>query len=125
MRVKPGLPVRVVFESIRGEVLKGKVSAVFSRNDEFLAHIDVPLADNILPGMTADVAIEVDRKDKVLLVPLSAISDGRIKLKRDGKRKTVQLKIGSVDGNWAEVVEGDVSLEDQIIVPRRTGENNL
>ncbi|MCG6976727.1 MAG: efflux RND transporter periplasmic adaptor subunit [Acidiferrobacterales bacterium] len=125
LRVKPGLPVRVVFESIRGEVLKGKVSAVFSRNDEFLAHIDVPLADNILPGMTADVAIEVDRKDKVLLVPLSAISDGRIKLKRDGKRKTVQLKIGSVDGNWAEVVEGDVSLEDQIIVPRRTGENNL
>ena len=119
LRVKPDLPVRVVFESIRGEVFTGKVSAIFARNDEFLAHIEVPLADNILPGMTADVAIEVDKKEKALLVPLSAISDGRIKIKRDGKRRTVQLKIGSVDGNWAEVVEGDITLEDKILVSTR------
>jgi macrolide-specific efflux system membrane fusion protein len=125
LRVKPGLPVRVVFESIRGEVLKGRVSAVFARNEEFLAHIDVPLAENVLPGMTADVAIEVNRKDKVLLVPLSAISDGRIKVKRDGKRKTVKLSIGSVDGNWAEVLEGDIDLKDQIMVSRTAGENDL
>ena len=123
LRVKAGLPVRVVFESIRGEVLTGKVSAVFSRNDEFLAHIDVPLADNVLPGMTADVAIEVDRKEKVLLVPLSAISDGRIKIRRDGNRKIVKLKIGSVDGNWAEVLEGDIELDDKIIVSRSGAEN--
>jgi multidrug efflux pump subunit AcrA (membrane-fusion protein) len=110
--------VRVVFESIRGEVLTGKVSAIFSRNEEFLAHIDVSLAENILPGMTADVAIEVSHKDKALLVPLSAISDGRIKLRRDGKRKTIKLKIGSIDGSWAEVVEGDVTVKDEILVPK-------
>jgi macrolide-specific efflux system membrane fusion protein len=85
----------------------------------------VPLAENVLPGMTADVAIEVNRKDKVLLVPLSAISDGRIKVKRDGKRKTVKLSIGSVDGNWAEVLEGDIDLKDQIMVSRTAGENDL
>lgn len=118
LRVRPNLPVRVVFESIRGEVLKGKVSAIFSRNEEFLAHINVPLAENILPGMTADVAIEIDHKDKVLLVPLSAISDGRIKLRRDGKRMTVRLGIGSVDGAWAEVIDGDVRLTDEILVPK-------
>ena len=125
LRVKPGLPVRVVFESIRGEVLKGKVSAVFARNEEFLAHIDVPLAENVLPGMTADVAIEVDHKDKVLLVPLSAISDGRIKVRRDGKRKTVQLKIGSVDGNWAEVLEGDITVSDEIVIPAHAKEEGM
>ncbi|KPK10340.1 MAG: hypothetical protein AMJ68_09565 [Acidithiobacillales bacterium SG8_45] len=125
LRVKPGLPVRVVFESIRGEVLKGKVSAVFARNEEFLAHIDVPLAENVLPGMTADVAIEVDHKDKVLLVPLSAISDGRIKVRRDGKRKTVQLKIGSVDGNWAEVIEGDITVSDEIVIPAHAKEEGM
>lgn len=121
LRVRPRLPVRVVFESIRGEVLSGTVSAIFSRNEEFLAHIDVPLAENILPGMTADVAIEVAHKDKALLVPLSAITDGRIKIRREGKRKTVKLTIGSVDGSWAEVIDGDVSLTDEIQVPRRTG----
>jgi len=118
LRVRPGLPVRVVFESIRGEVLKGKVSAIFSRNEEFLAHINVPLADNILPGMTADVAIEVSHKDKALLVPLSAITDGRVRVRRDGKRKTVKLSIGSIDGNWAEVLDGDVSVNDEVLVPR-------
>jgi macrolide-specific efflux system membrane fusion protein len=118
LRVRPGLPVRVVFESIRGEVLKGKVSAIFSRNEEFLAHIDVPLADNILPGMTADVAIEVSHKDKALLVPLSAITDGRVRVKRDGKRKTIKLTIGSIDGNWAEVLDGDISVNDEVLIPR-------
>jgi multidrug efflux pump subunit AcrA (membrane-fusion protein) len=122
LRVRPSLPVRVVFESIRGEVLSGKVSAIFSRNEEFLAHIDVPLAENILPGMTADVAIEVNHKDKVLLIPLSAITDGRVKIKRDGKRMTVKLNIGSVDGSWAEVIDGDLSVADQILVPKATGE---
>jgi macrolide-specific efflux system membrane fusion protein len=119
LRVKPDLPVRVVFESIRGEVLKVKVAAVFSRNDEFLAHIEVPLAENVLPGMTADVSIEVDRKEKALLVPLSAVSDGRIRIVRDGKRETVKLKIGGIDGNWAEVLEGDVRDSDEILIRKR------
>lgn len=125
LRVRPGLPVRVVFESIRGEVLNGKVSAIFSRNEEFLAHIDVPLADNILPGMTADVAIEVSHKDKALLVPLSAITDGRVRVRRDGKRKTVKLEIGSIDGNWAEVLGGDISVDDEILVPRPASKKDI
>ncbi|MDX5152521.1 MAG: hypothetical protein R3188_08600, partial [Acidiferrobacterales bacterium] len=82
------------------------------------AHINVPLADNILPGMTADVAIEVSHKDKALLVPLSAITDGRVRIRRDGKRKTVKLSIGSIDGNWAEVLSGDISVNDEVLVPR-------
>jgi macrolide-specific efflux system membrane fusion protein len=119
LRVRPGLPVRVVFESVRGEMLQGKVSAIFSRNEEFLAHIDVPLAENILPGMTADVAIETGRKEKALLVPLSAIADGRVKIRRNGDRMTVQLKIGNVDGSWAEVIEGNIQTTDEILVPKR------
>lgn len=119
LRVQPGQPVRIVFESIRGEVLKGKVAAIFSRNEEFLAHIEVTLADNILPGMTADVAIEIDRKEKALLIPLSSVADGRVKIIRDGDRKIVKLKIGNIDGNWAEVLEGDVTVSDQVIVKRQ------
>lgn len=119
LRVRPGQPVRIIFESIRGEQLSGKISAVFPRDEEFLAHIDVSLADNVLPGMTADVAIEVDRKERALLVPLSAVSNGRIRVLRNGKRTTVKLKIGGIDGNWAEVVEGDLQQSDRIIVVRK------
>jgi macrolide-specific efflux system membrane fusion protein len=118
LRVRPGQPVRVVFESIRDNVIHGKVAAIFSRGGEFLAHIDVPLPPNVLPGMTADVAIVTGRKDKALLVPLAAIVDGRVRIRRDGHRKTVKLKIGNIDGNWAEVLSGDLRTTDQVIVRR-------
>lgn len=120
LRVKPGQPVRVLFESIRGEQLQGRVASLFSRNEEFLVHIEVAgLAENVLPGMTADVAIEVGRKDKALLVPLSAISNGRVRVQRDGKNQVVGLKIGGIDGNWAEVLEGDILPSDLVIVQRQ------
>lgn len=116
LRVRPGQPVKVVFEGIRGEVLQGTVAAIFSRNDEFLAQIRVPLSDNILPGMTADVSIEAGRRENALLVPVSAISDGRVHVLRDGKRITLKLKIGGIDGSWAEVEEGDLRDSDRVIV---------
>jgi multidrug efflux pump subunit AcrA (membrane-fusion protein) len=116
LRVRTGQPVKVVFEGIRGEVLQGQVATVFSRNDEFLAHIKVPLADNILPGMTADVSIEAGKRDNALLVPAAAITNGRVTVLRDGKRETVKLKIGGIDGQWAEVLEGDLRDSDRVIM---------
>jgi multidrug efflux pump subunit AcrA (membrane-fusion protein) len=116
LRVRPGQPVKVVFEGIRGEVLQGQVATVFSRNDEFLAHIRVPLADHILPGMTADVSIEAGKRDNALLVPVAAITNGRVTVLRDGKRETVKLKIGGIDGQWAEVIEGDLRDGDRVIL---------
>lgn len=121
LRVRPGQPVKVVFEGVRGEVLHGTVSAIFSRNDEFLAQIRVPLPDNILPGMTADVSIEAGRRENALLIPLSAVADGRVRVLRDGKRITVRLKIGGIDGNWAEVEEGDLRDSDRVIVRPERG----
>ncbi|MBD3670544.1 MAG: efflux RND transporter periplasmic adaptor subunit [Gammaproteobacteria bacterium] len=119
LRVQKGQPVRVVFESVRGNVLNGQVDSIFPRNDEFLVHVRVKgLGDNVLPGMTADVSIEVGHKENVLLVPLSGISSGRVRVRRDDRTVVVPLKIGGVDGNWAEVVEGDIQAGDQIIVQR-------
>ena len=120
LRVTAGQPVKVIFESIRGEILTGKVTSIFPQNDEFLAHIVVEgLNKNVLPGMTADVAIEVGRKEDALLVPLSAISSGRIRVLRDGKKLVVPITVGIVDGNWAEVVEGKLIDNDDIIVKKK------
>lgn len=120
LRVKSGLSVKVVFESIRGEVLHGKVDSIFPQNDEFLAHISVEgLGDNILPGMTADVAIEIGRKENATLIPLSAISNGRIRIKRDNKKIVVPVKVGNVDGSWAEVLENEL-LESDLVIVKKT-----
>lgn len=117
LRVRKGLPAEVVFETLRNEKLTGEVTALFSKNEEFLAHIEVPgLKPNILPGMTADVAIVVGRKGDALLVPLGAVANGNVIVKRDRKREKIPVKIGGIDGQWAEVVEGDIRMDDQIVV---------
>lgn len=117
LRVRKGLPAEVVFESLRNEKLTGEVTALFSKNEEFLAHIEVPgLKSNILPGMTADVAIVAGRKKDALLVPLGALANGQITVKRGHSREKIPVKIGGIDGQWAEVTEGDVRADDQIVI---------
>lgn len=120
LRVKSGMSVKVVFESLRAEVLTGKVVSIFPQNDEFLAHISVAgLGDNILPGMTADVAIEIGRKQDAVLIPLSSISNGRVRIKRDNKKIVIPVKVGNVDGNWAEVVDSELLDTDLIIIKKK------
>jgi multidrug efflux pump subunit AcrA (membrane-fusion protein) len=121
LRVSKGQKVRVAFESLRGENREGVVTAVFPRNDEFLAHIKVEeLSEQILPGMTADLAIEVGRKEKALLVPLAGVNNGRLLVVREGKRKPMQVKIGTTDGQWAEIEEGEILESDLILVKQPT-----
>ncbi|MEK7357693.1 MAG: efflux RND transporter periplasmic adaptor subunit [Bdellovibrionota bacterium] len=117
LRVRKGLLAEVVFESLRSEKLTGEVTALFSKNEEFLAHIEVPgLSANILPGMTADVAIVAGRKKDALLVPLNAVANGQVTVRRGRHREKIHVKIGGIDGQWAEIVEGDVRLDDEIVV---------
>lgn len=119
LRVRPGQNVKVVFESIRNHVLQGKVDAIFPRNDEFLAHIGLSgLEDNVLPGMTADVSIEIGKIDNALLIPVTAVSNGLVTIERSGKKEKIKVEVGHVDGMWAEIKDSNIHLDDKIIVPR-------
>lgn len=105
------------FESLRGQKAHGIVRAIFPTEGQFLVHIEVSdLPSGILPGMTADVAIEVARKQDALLVPVAAISAGQVIVLRDGHRKKTEIKVGSIDGQWAEVLSGDVREGEPLIV---------
>jgi multidrug efflux pump subunit AcrA (membrane-fusion protein) len=116
LRVLRGQKVKLSFESLRGQKLTGTVRSLFPNNGEFFVHIDVDrLPPEILPGMTADVAIEVGRKDNVLLVPVSAISSGQLIVQRAGRKKKVPIQIGIVDGRMAEVVSGDINDGDRVV----------
>lgn len=117
LRVAPGQPVKVLFESVRGEVLSGKVTTLFPRNDEFIAQIDVEnLSEKILPGMTADVTIEVGKIDGATLIPVVSVSNGMVNVRRGGKRQKVKVEIGHVDGQWAEILNNSIDLSDEVLV---------
>lgn len=118
LRIQKGQRTQIVFESLRGEKLEGQVATIFSKNDEFLAHIEVTggLQPNVLPGMTADVAISVAQHENALLVPVAAINNGQVIVLRGGKRLKVPLKIGAIDGQMAQVIEGDLTENDQVLI---------
>ncbi len=117
LRVKRDQRAIVSFESIRGERLNGKVQSVLPRDTQFIVRITLnQFPHGILPGMTADVAIEVAHKDYVLSIPLRAVSSGRVTFQREGKTIKDGVTLGVIDGDWAEVTSGNIKPNDDILV---------
>jgi macrolide-specific efflux system membrane fusion protein len=118
LRVHKGLKASLVFESLRGKRFEGTVRSVFPSEGQFLTDIQVDkLPPEILPGMTTDVAIEIARKENVLMIPASSIAAGRIVVRRaQGKKEKIPVEIGVVDGEWAELISPALVLEDTVFI---------
>lgn len=119
LRVRKGLKAELSFETLRGKLLHGAVESIYPSGGQFLARIDVKgMPAEILPEMTADVAVEVSRKESALLLPLSAVNNGSVTVERDGKLRQERVSIGAVDGAWGELLEGDVRPTDLLVTGR-------
>lgn len=119
LRVKAGQNVQISFDSLRGMKIAGRVRTIYPNADQFLARVEVSnLPAEILPGMTADVAIEVDKKDHVQLIPIQAVSSGKIMVRQGGRRKKLDIKVGNIDGQWAEVLSPELPSETEILLQK-------
>ena len=118
VKVKQGQKVRLSFENLRQEKISGTVKSVFPNNGEFWIRIETEaLPDEVLPGMTADVAIEIAAKENALLIPVAAVKQGKVNVVRHGKKVALDAKIGLVDGVMAETLSDDLKIEDTLVVP--------
>ncbi|PWU21003.1 MAG: secretion protein HlyD [Bdellovibrio sp.] len=119
LRVRPGQAAKVSFESMRGQNLLGKVTALFPKENEFIARVEVmDLDQSVLPGMTADVTVEAGKIINVLMVPIRAISQGQILVERKGTREKIKVDVGRDDGLWAEIKGGDLNVDDNVLMPK-------
>lgn len=118
LRLKEGQKAKLSFDTIRSENYDGVVQSVYSYANSFLARIDCStLPTRILPGMTADVAIEIREKADALVIPLAAYDKGALWVKRGiGIPRRVEVKTGIVDKDLAEIVSGDLQPGDQVLV---------
>lgn len=120
LSLKVKLPVKISFDGLREQTFDGVVESIFSNGADLLAHISIAeLPSFILPGMTADVAIILQEKKDVLLVPLTSVELKNAVLVRNGKTIRVPIQLGLVDGAYAEVVSGDVQLGDKAVIVKR------
>ena len=147
-RVQTGQPVTFTIDAYPNVTFKGTVTQV--RNapvtvSNVVTYIVVVGVDNkdlrLKPGMTANVAIETNRKDQVLMFPAAALrfkpekASERKKpqstAKRgkgappgekvfivgaDGKPKPVQVTTGIANDSSIELVSGNLKENDQVII---------
>ena len=121
LKVRQGQNAKISFESLREKTFHGVVESVYSYESNFLVRIGVSeLPTQILPGMTADVAIGIkEHKDK-LVVPVAALTEGSLSVKRGGRKMSVGVKTGIVEGAFAEISSGDVREGDELILPSKS-----
>lgn len=123
LRVNAGQKARISFDSMRGDSFEGVVQSVYSNDNNFFVRINVSgLPRQILPGMTADVAIGIVEHQDVLLAPVAAINQGMVSVQRDGGSPlTIEVKTGIVDGAMAEIVSGDLRAGDRLWIRDKVG----
>lgn len=117
VKVKRGQAVRIRFEALGERTFIGIVKSVYPLDGQFEVHIEPKeIPSEILPGMTADVAIETATKENVALVPTKAIRSGKIKILRNGNIITREIRTGLSNGEYTELLSDEAALGEKVIV---------
>ena len=124
-----GTTVSITVDAIPGKTFSGHIHAISDAGDtsgsaaSFSAVVEVDDPDeHMLAGMTAEISMQLDPRTDVLLIPTAAITyaDGKPTVTiTDGEiRQTVEIQIGVVRDNIAEVTSGNLTEGTQLIVSR-------
>lgn len=117
IKVRQGQKARIVLEAIKDKSFIGEVKSIYPTDNQFFVKItskDIPL--EALPGMTADIAIEIYTKHNATTLPLRAIKENKIKLKRNNNFIETKIKPGLKTNEKIEILEPALTLEDEILV---------
>lgn len=124
--MKVGLPVKVTLLGKNNQIYQGVLSSIDPAPKEisdngsissssaiyYYGHIDVDNAAGFLRyGMTATIAIEVDKAENVLLIPMTAIEnlpngETMVSVLINGQAEKRKIEVGLEDGVYAEVLNG-------------------
>ncbi len=117
VQVRKGQKAELSFENLRDSRTEGIVESVYPSSNEFVARIAVKyFPEGVLPEMNCDTAIVIRKKDAALLIPKKAITNNEVEIERKGNRIRVQVRTRSVDRDFSEILEGDITQEDFVVV---------
>jgi HlyD family secretion protein len=116
-RLRVGLPVRITLDAFRGQSFAGTLSYVSSfvetrQEQNRTLRVEAvfetkQLPANLLPGLSADLEVILDAREKVLRIPTYALLEGgRVLVAQKGL--LVEKKVGAGLHNWSftELVSG-------------------
>ncbi|MHB8911255.1 MAG: efflux RND transporter periplasmic adaptor subunit [Lysobacter sp.] len=125
--LKPGLPVQLQVDAMPGKTFTGTVDriapVVDSGSGTFRVISTFDGGGVLQPGMFGRLQIDYDNRADALVVPRVALLDDEgdpaVFLVRDNKVTRVPVKLGYLDGGWAEIRAG-VKLGDQVVIAGKT-----
>ncbi|WP_031371681.1 efflux RND transporter periplasmic adaptor subunit [Lysobacter antibioticus] len=125
--LKAGLPVQMQVDAMPGKVFTGTVDRVAPVVDSGSGTFRVICAfeggGTLQPGMFGRLRIDYDNRADALVVPRAALLDDEgdpaVFVVRGKKVARVPVKLGYLDGAWAEVRNG-LKLGDQVVVAGKT-----
>jgi len=132
-KIKKGMEVNFTVDAYPDKKFKGIVSQIRlspTVTQNVVTYNVVISVDNshllLKPGMTANVTFVVNSKENVIKIPNSAL---RFKMPdtppskqqgvwviRGGKSVRVNVKTGISDGEWTELIEGDLKEGEEVII---------
>lgn len=125
--LKAGLPVRMTVDALPGRTFEGIVDRVApvvdSGSGTFRVIASFAGGGLLQPGMFGRVRIDYDQRADALVVPRVALLDDEgepaVFAARGGKVARVPVKLGYLDGEWAEIRSG-LKRGDQVVVAGKT-----
>lgn len=119
--IRPGQEARISFEGQRNSARTGKVRSIYASDGQFLVLVDFDTKGlSILPGMTCDVAIQIEKHKNKLLLPLGAIdANGQITIVRPhGKPEKISVELGPSDASFTIISNDLVKDGDIVEIPK-------
>ena len=116
IKVRKGQKARIALEALKDRTFLGEVKSVYPGDNQFYIRISSKeLPTEVLPGMTADIAIETGAKSNVFQVPEKSVKSGKMTVRKDGKTSEVKVKTGLKTDGWIEITEPVLSGEEEIL----------
>jgi HlyD family secretion protein/macrolide-specific efflux system membrane fusion protein len=140
-KVRMGQKVTVTLDALPGKTYDATITKIAPASvtpkdkqvDVFPVEATLTTADALIkPGMTADVRIHIEKKEKVLSLPIEAVvKEGgkqyvtRVTVGDKGKQKTdkVEVKVAARNEREVEITDGVKEGEQVVIKPASSAEN--
>ena len=81
----------------------------------YVVEIGLEDSQGLKDGMNVQVSIVTQQVENCMLIPSSAVTNGTVRVLREGKEQVVSVETGASGDGWVEIVSG-LTLEDQVIV---------
>lgn len=125
--LKPGLPVQLMVDAMPGKTFTGtvdRIAPVVDAGSGTFRVISAFAGGGVLqPGMFGRLQINYDNRAEALVVPRGALleddGDPAVFVVRGNKVARAPVKLGYMDGGWAEIRSG-IKLGDQVVIAGKT-----